>query len=80
MILRLTVENGTLAGRTFELTSGFLTIGRGPNCSIRFDPSIERIASKQHAFIEALPLLGPGKLNRPEAVRILQRAYETSVA
>ena len=53
MILRLTVENGTLAGRTFELASGFLTIGRGPNCSIRFDPSIERIASKQHAFIEA---------------------------
>ena len=53
MILRLTVENGTLAGRTFELTSGFLTIGRGPNCSIRFDPGIERIASKQHAFIEA---------------------------
>ena len=53
MILRLTVENGTLAGRTFELTSGFLTIGRGENCSIRFDPRIERIASKQHAFIEA---------------------------
>src|SRR5688572_6957362 len=53
MILRLTVENGTLAGRTFELASGFLTIGRGPNCSIRFDPTIERIASKQHAFVEA---------------------------
>ena len=53
MILRLTVENGTLAGRTFELTSGFLTIGRGENCSIRFDPRTERIASKQHAFIEA---------------------------
>ena len=53
MILRLTVENGTLAGRTYELRSGFLTIGRGENCSIRFDPRIERIASKQHAFVEA---------------------------
>lgn len=53
MILRLTVENGSLAGRTFDLRSGFLTIGRGENCSIRFDPRLERIASKQHAFIEA---------------------------
>jgi RsiW-degrading membrane proteinase PrsW (M82 family) len=47
------VNNGTLAGRTYELTSGFLSIGRGETCSIRFDPNTERIASKQHAFIEA---------------------------
>ena len=53
MKLRLTVNSGTLAGRVFDLESGFLTIGRGENCSIRFDPRIERIASKQHAFIEA---------------------------
>jgi len=53
MKLRLTVNSGTLAGRVYELESGFLTIGRGENCSIRFDPKIERIASKQHAFIEA---------------------------
>ena len=53
MKLRLTVNSGTLAGRIFELESGFLTIGRGENCSIRFDPRTERIASKQHAFIEA---------------------------
>src|SRR6188472_1541584 len=53
MKLRLTVDSGTLAGRVYELESGFLTIGRGENCSIRFDPKIERIASKQHAFIEA---------------------------
>ena len=53
MKLRLTVHTGTLAGRVFELQSGFLTIGRGENCSIRFDPRTERIASKQHAFIEA---------------------------
>src|SRR5687768_15229800 len=53
MKLRLTVNSGTLAGRVYELQSGFLTIGRGENCSIRFDPRAERIASKQHAFIEA---------------------------
>jgi RsiW-degrading membrane proteinase PrsW (M82 family) len=53
MKLRLTVNSGSLAGKVYELQSGFLTIGRGENCSIRFDPRSERIASKQHAFIEA---------------------------
>src|SRR5215470_6133244 len=53
MKLTVTMNDGTLAGRSYELESGFLTIGRGENCSIRFDPNSERIASKQHAFIEA---------------------------
>lgn len=53
MKLRLTINSGTLAGRVFELESGFLTVGRGENCSIRFDPRAERIASKQHAYVEA---------------------------
>lgn len=53
MKLYVTINGGTLAGRSFDLESGFLTIGRGDNCSIRFDPLGERIASKQHAFIEA---------------------------
>lgn len=53
MKLLLTITGGTLSGRVFELESGFLTIGRGENCSVRFDPVGERIASKQHAFIEA---------------------------
>ncbi len=53
MKLQLTLGSGTLAGRTFDLESGFLTIGRDDTCSIRFDPLTERIASKQHAFIEA---------------------------
>ena len=52
MKLLLTLTSGTLAGRVFELETGFLTIGRGQNCSVRFDPVAERIASKQHAFIE----------------------------
>lgn len=55
MRLHLTISSGTLAGRTFDLETGFLTIGRSENCSIRFDPTAERIASKQHAFIEARP-------------------------
>jgi RsiW-degrading membrane proteinase PrsW (M82 family) len=53
MKLQLTINGGTLIGRTFDLESGFLTIGRGDTCSVRFDPLSERIASKQHAFIEA---------------------------
>src|ERR1041385_5573382 len=53
MKLKLTGNSGTLAGRQFDLESGFLTIGRGETCSIRFDPMTERVASKQHAFIEA---------------------------
>ncbi|MEO5860817.1 MAG: PrsW family glutamic-type intramembrane protease [Pyrinomonadaceae bacterium] len=53
MKLRLTITSGTLNGQTFELETGFLSIGRSETCSVRFDPSAERIASKQHAFIEA---------------------------
>ena len=53
MKLTVTLNSGTLSGRSYDLESGFLTIGRGENCSIRFDPMSERIASKQHAFIEA---------------------------
>ncbi len=53
MKLQLTVNDGSLAGQTFDLESGFLTVGRGETCSVRFDPLTERIASKQHCFIEA---------------------------
>ena len=53
MKLRLTINSGTLAGQVFELGTGFLTIGRSANCSVRFDPRTELVASKQHAFIEA---------------------------
>ncbi len=53
MKLSLNIESGSLAGRLFELTEGFLTIGRGERCNIRFDPLTERIASKEHCFIEA---------------------------
>ncbi len=55
MKLVMTIGSGTLAGRQYSLESGFLTIGRAESCSVRFDPKIERIASKQHAYIEARP-------------------------
>ena len=53
MKIFLTIESGSLVGRTFDLENGFITIGRSDNCSIRFDPLNEKIASKQHAFIES---------------------------
>src|SRR5687768_8500153 len=53
MKLFLTINSGTLAGQTYDLEAGFLTVGRGEMCSVRLDPISERIASKQHAFIEA---------------------------
>jgi RsiW-degrading membrane proteinase PrsW (M82 family)/pSer/pThr/pTyr-binding forkhead associated (FHA) protein len=55
MKLSLSIESGSLAGRNFELTEGFMTIGRGERCNIRFDPLTERIASKEHCFIESKP-------------------------
>ncbi len=53
MKLVLNIRSGSLAGKNYELTTGFLTVGRDENCTVRFDPLNERIASKQHAFIEA---------------------------
>lgn len=53
MKLQLTIASGSLAGRSYEIETGFITIGRSDTCSVRFDPQTERIASKQHAFIEA---------------------------
>jgi RsiW-degrading membrane proteinase PrsW (M82 family) len=53
MKLQLRIASGTLAGRIFDLETGFLTVGRSENSSVRFDPMTERIASKQHCFLEA---------------------------
>lgn len=52
MKLKITIQNGSLAGKTAELESaGFLTIGRDLNCNVRFDPN-ERVISTKHAYIE----------------------------
>lgn len=53
MKLLLTINSGSLAGRIYELKEGVLTVGRNDNCTIRFDPLNEKIASKQHAAIQA---------------------------
>lgn len=53
MKLILSIDNGSLQGQQFELVTGHLSIGRGQHCSVKFDPLKEKIASKQHAFIEA---------------------------
>ncbi|MEZ5347277.1 MAG: PrsW family glutamic-type intramembrane protease [Pyrinomonadaceae bacterium] len=53
MKLTLTINEGTLSGKTFELETGHMLIGRSANCTVRFDPLTEKIASSQHAFIEA---------------------------
>lgn len=55
MKLSLKIKSGTLAGHSFELGEGITTIGRGENCKIKFDPFGEKIASKNHAFIELKP-------------------------
>lgn len=55
MKLTLNVNTGSLANRSFELETGFMTIGRSENCTVRFDPVGERLVSKQHCFIEAKP-------------------------
>ncbi len=53
MKLTLTIDSGTLAGQSFELSTGHLLIGRSANCTVKFDPFNEKIASAQHAFIES---------------------------
>ena len=55
MKLILTINEGSLAGKEFNLSTGHLSIGRTETCSIRFDPLREKIASSQHAFVEARP-------------------------
>jgi RsiW-degrading membrane proteinase PrsW (M82 family) len=54
MKLKITIQNGSMAGRTAELESGFLTLGRDLNCNVKFDAN-ERVVSSKHAFIEAKP-------------------------
>ena len=52
MKLKITIQEGSLSGRVYELEYGHLSIGRDVHCSIKFDSKVENIVSKQHAFIE----------------------------
>lgn len=53
MKLIIQINSGSLTGRSFELMTGHMSIGRSQHSTIKFDPLQEKIASKQHAFIEA---------------------------
>jgi RsiW-degrading membrane proteinase PrsW (M82 family) len=53
MLLRLTVESGSLTGRILELREGTLSLGRGDDCALRFDPRVDREVSRRHARIQA---------------------------
>lgn len=55
MKLLLTITSGSLSGKTFDLTNGFITVGRIENSTVKFNPLNEKIVSKQHAYIEAKP-------------------------
>ncbi|GIU81274.1 MAG: PrsW family intramembrane metalloprotease [Acidobacteria bacterium] len=52
--LTLHIQNGSLAGKTFELHSERMLIGRDPNADLRLQPD-ERIVSSRHAVIEVKP-------------------------
>ena len=53
MKLIIQINSGSLTGQSYELTSGHMSVGRSQHSTIKFDPLQEKIASKQHAFIEA---------------------------
>jgi RsiW-degrading membrane proteinase PrsW (M82 family)/pSer/pThr/pTyr-binding forkhead associated (FHA) protein len=55
MKLIVTVQTGSLTGNAFSVIEGFLTIGRGGNCNILFDPMAENMVSTKHAYIETKP-------------------------
>lgn len=55
MKLSLTIDSGSFAGRSFDLCDGTMSIGRGEQCSVRFDPLTERVMSKLHCVIESGP-------------------------
>lgn len=55
MKLQIVIQNGSLAGRKWEMTGEFLTFGRGSSCDVVFDPLGEREVSGKHAYIEQKP-------------------------
>src|SRR5262245_20060462 len=52
MKLRFVVENGSLAGKEFELEEGSLLLGRGPDCNLRFDFKLDPGVSSRHASLQ----------------------------
>src|ERR1051326_8195235 len=55
MRLRLIIQSGSLTGQQFELEQGSLQLGRGQDCSLRFNSAQDPGVSTHHAIIEAEP-------------------------
>ncbi|MGI9037198.1 MAG: PrsW family glutamic-type intramembrane protease [Pyrinomonadaceae bacterium] len=55
MKLAISVRGGSLAGKTLEMSDGFLTIGRNAECKLMFDALREREVSAKHGYIETKP-------------------------
>jgi protease PrsW len=53
MKLSIILQNGSIAGKTYEITDGYLTFGRSEKCNVQFAPD-ERIVSSNHAYIQFL--------------------------
>lgn len=53
MKLSITMQNGSLFGKTFDITDGFLTFGRSEKCNVQFAYN-ERVVSSNHAYIQFL--------------------------
>jgi protease PrsW len=51
MKLTLSFRNGSLAGKSFNLSEGFFTFGRSEKCNVRFATN-ERITSSEHAYLQ----------------------------
>jgi RsiW-degrading membrane proteinase PrsW (M82 family) len=55
MKLRLIVQSGPLTGYQYELSEGWLLLGRGEDCAIRFNAPQDACVSSRHALIHAQP-------------------------
>ena len=51
MKLRLIIQSGSLTGQEFQLETGSLLLGRGTDCTLRFDPNKDAGVSTRHAVI-----------------------------
>jgi len=51
MKLRLIIQSGSLTGQEFQLETGSLLLGRGTDCTLRFDPNKDAGVSTRHAII-----------------------------
>jgi RsiW-degrading membrane proteinase PrsW (M82 family) len=51
MKLRLSVQSGSLSGKEHELENGSLMLGRGADCALQFNPSVDNMVSTRHASV-----------------------------